>query len=62
MSVESRYGCVGGPPRKAVPSHVAVAVGTLVTQHPPHGSGLALISASGSYRRCLASKRRWGYG
>ncbi len=37
-----------------------VAVGTLVTQRPPHGSGLALISASGSYRGCVASKRKWG--
>ena len=37
-----------------------IAVGTPVTQRPPHGSGLALISASGSYRGCLASKRKWG--
>jgi tetratricopeptide (TPR) repeat protein len=35
-----------------------VAVGTPVTQRPPHGSGRALASASGSYRRGVTSKRK----
>jgi hypothetical protein len=37
-----------------------VAVGTPVTRRPPQGSGRALASASGSYRRVLTSKRRYG--
>ena len=41
---------------------VEIAVGTSVARRPPHGSVRALFSAHGSYRRCLASKRKLGYG
>jgi hypothetical protein len=37
-----------------------VAVGTPVAQRPPRGSVRALISAHGSYRGYLASKRTMG--
>src|SRR5215472_3848865 len=43
-------------------SHSDVAVGTPVAQRPPRGSVRALISAHGSYRGYLASKRTMGYG
>ena len=39
-----------------------VAVGTPVGRRPPRGAVRALISAHGSYRRCLAAKRKWVYG
>ena len=39
-----------------------VAVGTPVAQRPPRGTVRALISAHGSYRGYLASKRTMGYG
>src|ERR1035438_6879598 len=36
---------------------VAIAVGTLIAECPPHGPGRALISASGSYRGWITAKR-----
>src|SRR2546429_3341464 len=39
-----------------------VAVGTPVTQRPPHGSGLALISASGSYRDRKSTRLNSSHG
>jgi hypothetical protein len=39
-----------------------VAVGTSVYPAPPAQIRTCRISACGSYRRCLASKRKFGYG
>ena len=44
------------------PGRHDVAVGTPVAQRPPRGSVRALISAHGSYRGYLASKRTMGDG
>src|SRR5215472_4880633 len=41
---------------------VAIGVGIVVAHDPLHGPGRALISASGSYRRCVAAKRASGKG
>ena len=46
------------PPRRFIPAHVAI--GTPVAQRPSRGSVRALISAHGSYRGYLASKRTRG--
>src|ERR1700687_2123591 len=43
-------------PEIVPPAALAIAVGTPVTQCPPHGPGRALISASGSYRGSIAAQ------
>ena len=53
-----RTALASAPPRRFIPAHVAV--GTPVAQRPPHGSGRALISASGSYRR-VGVEAQMGY-
>jgi hypothetical protein len=41
---------------------LTIAVGTAIAGCPPHRSGRALVSASGSYLGCVAAKRASGKG
>ena len=51
---------VAVPPGRSDPS--VVAVGIPVARYPPHRSVRALLSAYGSYLRCVAANRSVGQG
>jgi hypothetical protein len=50
------------PRNHEVAAQLVIGVGIVIARDPLHGPGRALLSASGSYRRCVAAKRASGKG
>src|SRR5215472_9255832 len=54
--------CILATSKSRATGQLLIGVGIVVAHDPLHGPGRALISASGSYRRCVAAKRASGKG